>query len=32
MTTQKELKKQIRDTIKRIGHCDSILTKHPNDY
>ena len=29
MTTQKALKKQI---IERIGRCNSILTKHPNDY
>jgi hypothetical protein len=32
MTTQKALKEQIRNVIKRIGHCDSILTKHSNDY
>ena len=32
MATQKALKEQIRNVIKRIGQCDSILTKHPNDY
>lgn len=32
MLSQKVLKKQIKDVIQRIGYCDSIFTKYPNDY